>query len=155
MRLKWRALRRLKDVKTAMPYAIYAPQALPPAAALRRRSLRSAGFTLIEVLVALGIVAIAMAAGIKAAAALGRTAERQSDTLLAHMCAENKLIALRLARQMPGVGDSSERCEQAGYTLEVQTSVRPTPNPNFLRVEARVSRDTMLVLQLSTVMGRY
>jgi hypothetical protein len=34
------------------------------------------------------------------------------------------------------------------------TSVRPTPNPNFLRVEARVSKDQVPLLQFTTVMGR-
>jgi general secretion pathway protein I len=33
-------------------------------------------------------------------------------------------------------------------------SVRPTPNPNFRRVDARVLEQGSTVLQLSTVMGR-
>lgn len=113
------------------------------------------GFTLVEVLVALAIVAIAMAAGLKASASLTRNAQRQSDAMLAQLCAENTLIALRLARQMPAVGDNQMPCVQGGQTLEVLTSVRPTPNPNFVRAEARVSRDGQPVLQVSTVMGRF
>jgi general secretion pathway protein I len=70
------------------------------------------------------------------------------------MCAENELIKLRLARQLPGVGDSSSDCAQAGQTLQVQNSVRPTPNPNFLRVDARVFKNGEAVFQISTVMGR-
>jgi general secretion pathway protein I len=115
---------------------------------------KQAGFTLIEVLVALGIVAIALSAGLKATASLSRNAERQSDVLLAQLCAENELIKLRLARQLPGVGDSSSDCEQAGQTLQVQTSVRPTPNPNFLRVDARVFKAADAQFQITTVMGR-
>jgi general secretion pathway protein I len=46
---------------------------------------RSRGFTLMEVLVALGIVAIALVAGLKASAALTSNAQRQSDVLLAHI----------------------------------------------------------------------
>jgi general secretion pathway protein I len=113
-----------------------------------------AGFTLIEVLVALGIVAIALTAGLKATASLSRNAERQSDVMLAQLCAENELIKLRLSRQMPGVGDSDLECEQAGKRLRVQTSVRPTPNPNFLRLDARVFQSDGLVFQITTVMGR-
>ena len=113
-----------------------------------------AGFTLIEVLVALGIVAIALTAGLKATASLTRNAERQSDVMLAQLCAENELIKLRLAHQMPGVGDSSSSCEQAGQSLLVQTSVRPTPNPIFLRVEAKVFKNAQPQYQLTTVMGR-
>lgn len=112
------------------------------------------GFTLIEVLVALGIVAIALSAGLKATAALSRNAERQSDAMLAQMCAENELIKLRLAHQLPGVGDTSSDCEQAGQTLQVQDAVRPTPNPNFLRVDAKVFKNAEVVFQITTVMGR-
>lgn len=120
----------------------------------RNRSLGPRGFTLIEVLVALGIVAIALTAGLKATASLSRNAERQSDVMLAQMCAENELIKLRLARQMPGVGDSSNSCDQAGTHFQVQDTVRPTPNPNFLRVDARVFKNGETVFQLTTVMGR-
>ena len=49
------------------------------------------GFTLVEVLVALGIVAIALLAGLQATTALVNNAMRQSDVLLAHLCAENEL----------------------------------------------------------------
>ncbi|RFO97620.1 type II secretion system protein GspI [Rhodoferax lacus] len=119
-----------------------------------RAASQARGFTLIEVLVALGIVAIALTAGLKAVASLSRNAERQSDVMLAQMCAENELIKLRLARQLPGVGDSSSDCEQAGQTLQVQTTVRPTPNPNFLRVDAQVLKETTPVFQITTVMGR-
>lgn len=115
---------------------------------------QEAGFTLIEVLVALGIVAIALTAGLKATASLTRNAERQSDALLAQLCAENELIKQRLGRQMPGVGDSDTTCEQAGQTFRVQTTVRPTPNPNFLRLDARVFKDTDALIQITTVMGR-
>lgn len=113
------------------------------------------GFTLIEVLVALGIVAIALVAGLQATTALTNNAMRQSDVLLAHLCAENELIKVRLSRQMPGVGDSTTACEQAGRSLQVTLSVRPTPNPLFRRVDAQVSDGNTPVLRLSTVVTQY
>jgi general secretion pathway protein I len=113
------------------------------------------GFTLIEVLVALGIVAIALVAGLQATAALTNNAQRQSDVLLAHMCAENELIRLRLAHQLPGVGESDETCEQAGQSFRVHLLVVPTPNPSFRRVDAQVFESNAPVLRLSTVMGRF
>lgn len=113
------------------------------------------GFTLVEVLVALGIVAVALAAGVRSSAALTRNAERQSDLLLAQLCAENALVAVRLSKQMPAVGDNTSNCEQAGRNLDVTLAVRPTPNPNFLRVEARVAQSDVPLLALSTVVGRY
>ena len=111
----------------------------------------SPGFTLIEVLVALAIVAIALLAGLKATTALTNNAMRQSDVLLAHLCAENELVRIRLQQQMPDVGDKTSVCEQAGRGLMVTLSVQPTPNPKFRRVDAQISDGNIPVLRLSTV----
>jgi general secretion pathway protein I len=116
---------------------------------------RTRGFTLIEVLVALGIVAIALVAGLQASAALTANAQRQSDVLLGHMCAENVLVALKLGRQLPSVGESDQACQQAGQDFNVHLKVSPTPNPSFRRVDAQVFTAGAPVLRLSTVTGRY
>ena len=92
--------------------------------------MKSRGFTLIEVLVALGIVAIALIAGLQATQALTTNATRQTDVLLAHLCAENELIKMRL-------------------------SVLPTPNPSFRRVDAQVFDGNSPILRLSTIVGRF
>ena len=115
----------------------------------------SQGFTLIEVLVALSIVAVALAAGTQAMQALTSNAARQSDVLLGQLCAENELVKIRLSRQLPSVGDSTVACEQAGRVLQVGVSVRPTPNPQFRRVDAKVSDGASPILQLSTVVTQY
>ncbi len=112
------------------------------------------GFTLIEVLVALSIVAVTLLAGLQATGALGRNAERQSLSLLGQVCAENELIRLRLLRQLPDTGNRPSECQQAGQTLQVLLQVQATPNPNFRRVDARVTHQGEPVLQLPTVMGR-
>jgi general secretion pathway protein I len=117
--------------------------------------MRQRGFTLIEVLVALGIVAIALLAGLQATTALTNNALRQSDVLLAHICAENELVKVRLSRQMPGVGENTVPCEQAGRAFSVRLAVLPTPNPSFRRVDAQVLDGESPVLRLSTVVGRY
>lgn len=117
------------------------------------------GFTLIEVLVALGIVAIALMAGLRSTDALTRNASRQSTQWLAQICAENEFTRLRLSRQVPPIGESQVACPQAQLNLQVNLSVQVTPNPNFRRVDARVVQvqgsETTPLLQLSTVMGRY
>ena len=113
------------------------------------------GITLIEVLVALGIVAVALLAGLQASNALTRNAQRQADTSLAQLCAQNELVRLRLSNQMPSVGDNSIICQQAGRAFNVQLTVRPTPNPSFRRVDAQVFTESVPVLRVSTIVGRY
>ena len=113
----------------------------------------SVGFTLIEVMVALAIVAIALMAGVQATITLTNHAQRQSDGLLARICAENELVRIRLARQMPVMGESSFDCEQAERVFTGQLRVAPTPNPNFRRVEAVVLDGAYSVARLVTVVG--
>ncbi|MBC7682632.1 MAG: type II secretion system protein GspI, partial [Ferruginibacter sp.] len=79
----------------------------------------------------------------------------QTDVLLAHLCAENQLVAMRLSAQMPGVGDSTQNCEQAGRVYEVRLNVLPTPNPSFRRVDAQVFDGNSPILRLSTIVGRF
>ena len=115
---------------------------------------RAYGFTLIEVLVALGIVAIALLAGLQATGALSRNAERQTLSMLGQICADNELVRMRLLHQLPNTGSVQSECIQAGQPLQVALDVQATPNPNFRRVDARVSHLGTPVLQVSTVMGR-
>jgi general secretion pathway protein I len=114
------------------------------------------GFTLVEVLVAVAIVAITLAAGLKAAGALTDNAQRLGDIVNAQWCADNALTNLRLAKQFPGVGDIEFACNQMGRDYQGRLVTRPTPNPNFRRVDAVILSDAGVpLLTLSTVLGRY
>ncbi|HEU4459197.1 MAG TPA: type II secretion system minor pseudopilin GspI [Methylibium sp.] len=126
----------------------------PSRAEQRPRAER--GLTLIEVLVALTIVAVALAAGIKASGALTSSAQRLTDITAAQWCADNQLTAMKLMKQFPGVGDTEFLCEELGVTYRGRMIVRPTPNPNFRRADAVVAdADGRPVLTLSTVLARY
>ncbi|MGE5159974.1 MAG: type II secretion system minor pseudopilin GspI [Betaproteobacteria bacterium] len=98
------------------------------------------GFTLLEVLVALVIIGVALAASMRGAMSLTSTAEYSRDKLLASLSAENRLLELRLARQRLELGEEVLACDQGGIALTCAQAVKSTPNPFFRRVEVRVFR---------------
>ena len=107
-------------------------------------------------LVALAIVAITLATGIKASGALLRNGQRLAEVSAAQWCADNELSAMKLTRQFPGVGDTEFACEQLGASYRGRLVVRPTLNPNFRRVEAFVAdAEGQPVYSLATVQARY
>lgn len=118
-------------------------------------SRRDRGFTLIEVLVALGIVAVTLVAGLKATMALTDSAQRQADGLLARVCAENELIRLRLLRQTPAMGRSDFDCDQVGRDLRGRLVVSTTPNPIFRRVDAQVLDGEHVLYRAATIIGSF
>ena len=125
---------------------------------MHRAEHRSAarGLTLVEVLVALAIVAITLAAGLKAAGALVDNAQRLGDVTASQWCADNELTALKLSRQFPGVGDAEFSCDALGGVYSGTVVVRPTPNPNFRRIDAKLADgEGRPILTLSTVLSRY
>jgi general secretion pathway protein I len=114
----------------------------------------TAGFTLIEVMVALAIVAVTLGAGMRAAGALTGNSQRLGDVVAAHWCADNQLTGLRLGRIYPDVGDGSFSCEQLGRTYIGRQIVRPTPNPFFRRVDAVVADEAgNPLLTISTIVS--
>ena len=138
---------------TSLPAALAASNpASPP---LSRPPFGARGFTLIEVLVALTIVAITLGAGIKAAGALTNNALRLAEVSAAQWCADNQLTSLRLSGLTPPIGNSDFTCKQLGRDYKGTLAVRPTPNPLFMRVEAQLFDETGgQILSLLTVMRR-
>ena len=113
------------------------------------------GFTLVEVLVALAVVALALGAGLRAAGSLTDNAQRLADVVAAQWCADNALTQVRLARQYPSIGDADFPCQQLGRDYIGKLSVRPTPNPSFRRVDAQVFDGTVPLVRLSTVVSPF
>ena len=116
---------------------------------------RAPGFTLIEVMVALAIVAITLGAGIKAAGALTDNTRRLADVTAAQWCADNQLTGLRLSKLTPPIGDSEFSCVELGQAYAGRLSVRPTPNPLFVNVDAAIADEAgRPILNLTTVLRK-
>ncbi|MCD4553792.1 type II secretion system minor pseudopilin GspI [Burkholderia pseudomallei] len=102
-----------------------------------RSPARSRGFTMIEVLVALAI--IALAASIRAVGSMATGASDLHARLLAGWSADNALAQLRLAHAWPDIGMQTFDCSQGNVALTCTQRVSSTPNPVFRRVEIAVS----------------
>ncbi|CAG4899979.1 type II secretion system minor pseudopilin GspI [Paraburkholderia gardini] len=100
---------------------------------------RSRGFTMIEVLVALAIIAVALAASLRAVGSLATGEAELHKRLLAGWSADNTLAQLRLAHSWPEVGAHSFDCSQGNLQLICTENVSATPNPVFRRVEVAVT----------------
>jgi general secretion pathway protein I len=102
------------------------------------RSINVDGFTLLEVLVALAIVATALGASLRAIGSLTQNSEALRTSTLAAWSAENRLVQIRLNGKAPPYGSSSYDCSQASVQLVCTEQVNPTPNAHFTRVTVTV-----------------
>jgi len=109
---------------------------------MRASNLRprpSRGFTMIEVLVALAIIAVALAASLRAVGSLATGEADLHRRLLAGWSADNELAQLRLSHAWPAIGARTFDCSQGNVRLVCTQRVSSTPNPIFRRVEMDVS----------------
>lgn len=96
------------------------------------------GFTLIEVLVALTIAALALMAATRATSGLQQSAAELRERTLAQWSAENRLAQIRVQGEYPNVGQREFDCTQGRTVLRCREEVFATPNVVFRRVEISV-----------------
>lgn len=103
-----------------------------------RMRKRDAGFTLLEVLVALVVVGTALGASMRAIGSLTSNSSALRASMMATWSAENRLAQIRLAREFPAFGKRSFACPQGELRLTCEEEILATPNPFFRRVEVSV-----------------
>jgi general secretion pathway protein I len=103
-------------------------------------SARRRGFSLIEVLVALTILAVGLIAASRAAVVATADQTNLRDRTLARWGAHNVLAEIRLQPGMASPAKYNKAFKQAGIEFVAATTVTATPSPIFSRVEVRVAR---------------
>jgi general secretion pathway protein I len=96
------------------------------------------GFTLIEVLVALAIVAIGMAAVLGALTSSANTVSYLRDKTFAQWVALNQIATLRLSGQMTPAGNSDGDTDFAGRSWHWRREVTATQVPGVVRIDVKV-----------------
>jgi general secretion pathway protein I len=98
----------------------------------------SRGFTLVEVLVALAIVAIGMAAVLGALGSSANTVSYLRDKTFAQWVALNQIALLRLSGQMTPTGNSDGDTDYAGQKWHWRREVVATQVPGVVRIDVKV-----------------
>ncbi|GAA5180233.1 hypothetical protein GCM10025771_24250 [Niveibacterium umoris] len=100
---------------------------------------RHRGFTLLEVLVALAILAVVLAAGFRAVGLATGSANDLRERLIADWIAQDRLAEHRALGHFLEPGRYEGTVTQAGREFRWREEVKPTPNALFRRVDVSVS----------------
>jgi general secretion pathway protein I len=113
----------------------------------------SGGFTLIEVLVALAIVAFGLIAVFGQLNQTVTAASYLRNKTLAHWVAMNRLAELRLSGTFPGASTSSDDVEMANTTWHYEETFSETEDAGVRRVDLTVSHSDDPDRPLATAVG--
>lgn len=111
------------------------------------------GMTLLEVLVALAIFAIAALALLQTVSGSAASLDHLQDKTFAHWVAQNRLAEVQLAEEFPSTGRRSGEAEMAGRTWYWATIVKETSDKDLRRVEIEVRESAEAENPLETLTG--
>ncbi len=100
------------------------------------------GFTLLEVLVALAVIAVAMGAIIGGAGASVGNAVYLKERTLGHWVAMNKVAEFQLDRNWPGVGVRKGDYEMANHEWHWEAEISDTEDADVRRIDLEVFTDS-------------
>jgi general secretion pathway protein I len=119
----------------------------------RRIARPRGGFTLVEILVALAIVAVALAAGMRALAQSADGASSLKARTLALWVAQNRLANAQLADPWPAAGANDGDAVEAGMRFVWHETVTATPNGAFRKIEIVVAQPDSPDYALARLVG--
>lgn len=102
------------------------------------RFARQHGFTLLEVLVALAVLALALAAIIQAGGGYAANQVYLRDRVMADWVARNLLMEYQIKEEWPRVGDSTGDEEMAGRRWEWRINVSETEDEDLRRLDIEI-----------------
>jgi general secretion pathway protein I len=105
---------------------------------ITRLYLQQAGFTLIEVLVAVTILAVAMGALIASGSGFVRDTAQLRDRYIASWVAQNRIAEIRIAKKWPATGEQSGLELMAGNQWEWRTQVEATQDQDMRKLTVQV-----------------
>jgi general secretion pathway protein I len=114
------------------------------------------GFTLIEVMVALVVIALGMLGVIQAVSQTASNSGYLRDKTVAHWVGMNQLTEVRLQKSAPGIDKTSEEVEMAGRRWKWTMNVTQTPVETIRRIDISVRpADAKEDSSLASVTGFY
>ena len=99
------------------------------------------GFTLIEVVVAIAVVALGMMAVFRVVHDTVNNSIYLRDRTLATWIADNRLVEIRLAGEFPSVDETKGEVDYAGERWQWSAKVSQTPVDDLRRIDVRVRRE--------------
>ena len=111
------------------------------------------GFTLIEVLVALAVIALGLSAVVAVAARSGRVDSQLQQHTFASWVASNEIARLRLKKNWPDVGTSDGKVTLAGQDWHWKAKVAKTQDPDLRRVDVTVATEDKQDDAIITLVG--
>jgi general secretion pathway protein I len=114
---------------------------------------RERGFTLLEIMIALAVLAMGMAAIMMSASQTSNNLAYMKDKTLAHWVAMNKLTELQLDKNWPGVGVKTGDYEMANRDWHWEVKVSDTEDKDVRRVDLDVYSGRDTDQSLAYVMG--
>lgn len=109
------------------------------------------GFTLVEILIALAILAVGLAAATRAVGIASDSAFALEQRMIAQWVAQNRVNEIRARSLWPDIGSSEGEAEQAGQRLIWVQTVSGTPHQAFRRVDVKVVLPGKLSHSLATL----